>query len=140
MVAVVDALPVRVPSETVSVTVYVPLSAYTWLTCAPVAVGLPSPKSHRYDRASPSGSVDAPPPSATAVPSVPVTGGPATATGARFVLIKLKISAALRLEALRPPAIRARPSTSRVVVWSKRAAASDAAGEKVPDATSYTST
>jgi len=34
------------PSDTVRVTVYVPLSWYVWVATAPVAV-VPSPKSHR---------------------------------------------------------------------------------------------
>src|SRR5258708_31266841 len=60
-----------------------PLSAYTWLGVGPLPVD-PSPKVQEYVSGKPLGSDEPVPSNCTAVPSKPLTAGPAFATGGRL--------------------------------------------------------
>src|SRR5512135_1576007 len=84
MVAVVRSVEVSPPrSVTVRVTSKTPPFAKEWVAVAPVAVA-PSPNTHAYVSASPSGSMDAAPWNSIGTPRRPEYGPPERAVGAWF--------------------------------------------------------
>ena len=83
-------------SVTVSATVNVPELVKVWDGVAPVAVP-PSPKSHAYDAIVPSGSDEPVPSNATAWPTRPEYGPPASHTGGRFEVPMLAVVVQLEL-------------------------------------------
>src|SRR6185436_900969 len=86
IVTVAVSVPVPpVPSSTVRVTVKVPVDVYGCMGLTPLPE-LPSPKSHEYVSASPSGSELPDPLKLTGTLRVPVYGPPASAVGAWFTL------------------------------------------------------
>src|SRR5581483_4738515 len=80
------------PSLTVSLAVNVPRLVYACVGPAPFTVGVPSPKSHVYVSASPSGSLEPALVNVTAWLRTDVYGPPALAVGGWLLIVTLALA------------------------------------------------